>query len=82
MHCTWELLKKKQKKNTVHSKTQEAYTHTFLNPALEINSLSFYHTNNTFLQHCTTKLLILMQWCIFARRKRLCQERPDFDNAF
>jgi len=24
---------------------------TFLNPALEIKNLSFYHTNNTFSQH-------------------------------
>jgi len=56
--------------------------HPFLNSALEINNLSFYHTNNTFSQQWTTNLFIFIQWCIFARWKRLWQERPDVDNAF
>ena len=76
---TWEL----QKQKTLFTqKPRRPTQHTFLDLALEINNLSFHHTNNTFSQHWTTNFLSFMQWCIFASLKWLCQERQDFDNTF
>jgi len=66
MHCTWKLLQKNKhlritKKTSFTQKPRRPTHCTLLNLALEINNLSFYHTNKKFAQQWTTNFLILMQ---------------------